>query len=193
MHAWVSLGHYLQALEPTVLRVACQYVLSLRNIAVWPEQPALHAGSDLWQGLMEQGVRLPPLHYCCLGPCDFYRRVYCGTSASLRTVAGGPLEYTRAYLARPSPLTMNGVAGELLGLVPVLRRVHCDLRGWLARDHPAHLHAAPDILVGGRVADATPGAIALAVSSVTMLRGGAAPPCSASTDVMPFVGDSLMR
>ena len=27
---------------------------------------------------------------------------------------------------------MNGVAGELLGLVPVLRRAHCDLRWWLA-------------------------------------------------------------
>ena len=51
MHAWVTLGHYPQAREPTVLRVACQYVLSLRNIGVWPERPALHAGFDLWQGL----------------------------------------------------------------------------------------------------------------------------------------------
>ena len=34
----------------------------------------------------------------------------------------------------------------------------------------------------------------LAVSSVTMLRGGgAAPPCSASTDAMPLAGDSLIR
>ena len=43
------------------------------------------------------------------------------------------------------------------------------------------------------VAVATPGALALAVSSVTMLWvGGAAPLCSASTDAMPRVGDSLI-
>ena len=43
------------------------------------------------------------------------------------------------------------------------------------------------------VAVATPRALALAVSSVTMLwGGGAAPLCSASTDAMPRVGDSLI-
>ena len=144
MHAWVWLGHFPLAREPAVL----QYVLSLHIIAVWPAQPALHAGSDLSQRLMEHGCRLPPLRCCYLGPHDFYRRVYfgTGTAVSLRTVAGGPLEHTRAYLARPSPLTMNGVAGELLGLVPALRAAHSDLRIWLARDHPSHLRVMPDIL-----------------------------------------------
>ena len=61
-------------------------------------------------------------------------------------MAGGPLEHTRAYLARPSPLTMNGVAGELLGLVAALRAAHSDLRKGLARDHRSHLPVMPDIL-----------------------------------------------
>ena len=30
MDAWVSLGHFPRACEPTVLRLACQYVLALR-------------------------------------------------------------------------------------------------------------------------------------------------------------------
>ena len=133
MHAWVSLGHYSRAREPSVLRVA-----SLRNIAVWPERPALYVW---WQGLMEQGMRLPPLHCCYLGPRDF-----------TDGCAVGPLplceQHTRAYLAWPSPLTMKGVAEELLGLVPVLRRAHSDLRWSLARGHPAHL--APDVRLGAR-------------------------------------------
>ena len=146
MDAWVSLEHFPGAREPTVLRLACEYVLALRSIAVWPSQPALCAGSDLWRGLMEDELRLPPLHCCYLGPHDFYRRVYCGTSASLCTVAGGPLAHTRAYLARPSPLHLNSVAGELFGLVPALRRAHVDLQIWLARDHPSNLCVVPDIL-----------------------------------------------
>ena len=47
MHAWVSLGHYPLAREPTVLRVACQYVLSLRlpcGLSGWPCMLALTYG-----------------------------------------------------------------------------------------------------------------------------------------------------
>ena len=129
-----------------MLRLACQYVLALHNVTVWPSQPTLCASSALWCGLMEEGLRLPPLHGCYLGPHDFYRRVYCGTSASLCTVARAPLAHTRAYLARPSPLHLNSVAGELFGLVPALRRAHVALRLWLARDHPSNLCVVPDIL-----------------------------------------------
>ena len=136
MDAWVSLGHFPGAREPTVLRLACQYVLSLRNIAVWPSQPALCAGSDQWPGLMEHGLRLPPLHCCYLGPHDFYRRVFCGTSASLCTVARGPLAYTRAHLARPSPLHVNSVAGELFGLVPACARLMWVCGSWLVITRP---------------------------------------------------------
>ena len=82
---------------------------------------------------MDDGLRLPPLHCCYLGPHDFYRRVYCGSSAAIRTVARGALDPTRAYFARPSLLISNSVAGELVGLVPALRRAHVALRTWLAR------------------------------------------------------------
>ena len=53
---------------------------------------------------------------------------------------------TLDYLARPSPLHLNSVAGELFGLVPALRRAHVDLQLWLARDHPSNLCVEPDIL-----------------------------------------------
>ena len=35
MDAWASLGHFPGAREPTVLRLACQYVLALHSITVW--------------------------------------------------------------------------------------------------------------------------------------------------------------
>ena len=61
---------------------------------------------------------------CCLGPCDYDRRVY---DASLQTAEESSLANTRAYFARLSPLTMNSVAGKLLDLVPRLRKKHCAL------------------------------------------------------------------
>ena len=130
MDAQVSLGHFPEVREPTVLRLVCQYVLALHNVTVWPSQPTLCRGSALWSGLMDDGLRLPPLHCCYLGPHDFYRRVYFGTSASHCTVARAPRSHTQTYLARPSPLhlNLNTVAGELFGLVPALRRTHVALR-----------------------------------------------------------------
>ena len=95
---------------------------------------------------MDDGLRLPPLHCCYLGPHDFYRRVYCGSSAVVRTVASGALDHTRAYFSRPSLLHLNSVAGELVGLVPVLRRTHVALRTWLARNHPSNWRVVPDSL-----------------------------------------------
>ena len=107
---------------------------------------------------MEEGLRLPALHCCYLGPHDFYRRVYFGTSASHCTVARGPRSHTRTYLAQLSPLHLITVAGELFGLVPALRRTHVALRLWLARDHPSNLYVEPDILhsewEGARARDA---------------------------------------
>ena len=88
MDAWVSLGHFPGAREPTVLRLACQYVLALHSITVWPSQPTLCVGSALWGGLMEDGLRLPPLRCCYLGSHDFYRR----TSASLCTAVPAPFK-----------------------------------------------------------------------------------------------------
>ena len=112
---------------------------------------------------MNADLRLPPLHCCYLGPYDFYRRLYADSSwrrpsASLCTVARGPLSYTRAFLARPSPLQLNTVVGELLGLLPTLRQQHVALRLWLGRDHPSNLCVVPDVLrpdgEGARARDA---------------------------------------
>ena len=79
---------------------------------------------------MEQGFRLPPLHCCYLGPL-----ISTGgcTAEPLPRWQVAPSSTLAPNLARPFPLTMNGVAGELLGLVPALRRAHSDLRGcgWL--------------------------------------------------------------
>ena len=61
MDAWVSLGHF------PVLRLACQYLLALRDVTVWPSQPTLCAGAASWSALMDDGLRLPPLH-CFLAP-----------------------------------------------------------------------------------------------------------------------------
>ena len=80
---------------------------------------------------------------------SIYRRLYADSSwrrpsASLCTVSRGPLSHTRAFLARPSPLQLNTVAGELLGLLPTLRHQHVALRLWLERDHPSNLSVVPD-------------------------------------------------
>ena len=147
MDAWVSLGHFPAAREPTLLRLACQYLLALRDVTVWPSQPTLCAGAASWSALMDDGLRLPPLHCCYLGPYNFYRRVFCGSSASICTVARGALAHTRAYFARTVQLHLNSVAGELVGLVPALRRAHVALRTWLARDHPSNWCVVPDGLL----------------------------------------------
>ena len=151
LDSWVSLGHFPCARKPAVLRIACQYILALHIVAVSPPQPPLCASSPLWGGLMNAGLRLPPLHCCYLGPYDFYRRAFADSSwrlpsASLCTVARGPLSHTRAFLARPSPLQLNIVVGELLGLLPTLRQQHVALRLWLGRDHPSNLCVVPDVL-----------------------------------------------
>ena len=67
MDAWVSLGHFPYAREPLVSRLACQYILALHSITVWPSQPTLCVGSSSWSGLMDDGLPLPPLHCCYLG------------------------------------------------------------------------------------------------------------------------------
>ena len=48
MPAWVVWDIIPWLVNRQVLRLACQYVLSLRNIAVWPAEPVLHVGFDLW-------------------------------------------------------------------------------------------------------------------------------------------------
>ena len=52
MYAWVSLAHFPYARKPMVLQLACQCILALHSIAVWPSQPTLRVGSSLWSGLM---------------------------------------------------------------------------------------------------------------------------------------------
>ena len=93
------------------------------------------------------GLRLPPLHCSYLGPYDFNRRFsWRRPSASLCTVARGPLSHTRAFLARPSPLQLNTVVGELFGLLwPTLQQQYVALRLWLGRDHPSNLSVVSPI------------------------------------------------
>ena len=56
------------------------------------------------------------------------------------------LDHTRAYFSRPSLLHLNSVAGELVGLVPALRRTHVALRTRLARNHPSNWCVVSDSL-----------------------------------------------
>ena len=128
MDAWVSLAHFLCAREPLVLRLC---TTSQCGLLVWARP---------------HGLRLPPLHCCYLRPYDFYRRVYCAFSAVVRTVAKEALDHTPAYVSRFFLLHLNSVAGELVGLVPALRRTHVALRTWLARNHPSNWCVVPDSL-----------------------------------------------
>ena len=121
MDAWMRLGHFPCAREP-MLRLA---------LPAHP-CPARHHSVVLTADFVCKLlllVRLPPLHCCYLGPHDFYWRVYCGSSAAVRTVASGAYDRTRAYFSRPPLLHLNSVAGELVGLVPVFRRTHVALAG----------------------------------------------------------------
>ena len=36
LDSWTSLGHFPEAREPTVLRLACQYIFALHNVAGEP-------------------------------------------------------------------------------------------------------------------------------------------------------------
>ena len=88
-------------------------------------------------------------------------------SASLCTVARDPLSHTCAFLARPSPLQLNTVVGELLGLLPTLRL-------WLGRDHFSTLCVVPDVLhpdgEGARTRDARVSPISSMLELIAVAR-----------------------
>ena len=138
------------AREPTVLRVACQYVLSLRNIAAMLALTCDRASWSMGFGSRHCiAVTLASMIStggCTVEPLPRYAQWQVAPSSTLAPTWRG----------RPR-VTMNGAAGELLGLVPALRRAHSDLRVWLARDHPAHLRVTPDILAQNGWGLVTPG------------------------------------